>query len=75
MGGIAKPYFADSQRKTTITQSLDRIKIFIPPYGPPLRTVEKSKFWTFPDALTGGLRRSRSALAPELEGQRKRETE
>jgi len=34
--------------------------------------VEKSKFWTFPDALTGGLRRSRSALAPELEGQSNR---
>lgn len=65
-----KRFFADSQRKPTIAQSLDRIKIFIPPYGPPLRTVEKSKFWTFPDALTGGLRRSRSALAPELEGQR-----
>jgi len=27
-----------------------------------------------PDALTGGLRRSRSALAPELEGQKNRET-
>lgn len=30
--------------------------------------LKKSK--NHPDALTGGLRRSRSALAPELEGQR-----
>lgn len=37
---IEEPYFADSQQKLPIVQSLDRIKIFIPPYGPPLKSVE-----------------------------------
>jgi len=54
--GNGKPYLVVPRRKTTIVESLDKIKIFIFPYGPLLKSVENRCF----GALRGAMRAPRS---------------
>ncbi|GBQ34116.1 hypothetical protein AA19596_1391 [Acetobacter fabarum DSM 19596] len=60
----AKLFLAEYQRKTAIWICLDRIKIFIPPYDPPLKSVENCYSPQGADALRAGY----AAPAPRSPG-------